>query len=74
MTKKQVDSFKPGKGTPRCQLKVEFKGTGMKTQEMRRTALQGAKHPHNVFMIDFSNFCSDGMSIHAHTNTHNNNN
>ena len=52
MTKKDVDNFKPGKGTPRCQLKVVLSGRRKKiTSVEHEVALQGAKYPHNVFVI-----------------------
>ena len=60
----------PGIGIPRCQLKVEFKGKGEKTPVLKDITLHGAKHPHNIFTIDLSNFCNTGMysDCHSHTN------
>ena len=52
MTKKQVDNFKPGKGTPRCQLSVELTNRRKKISAIKhQISLQGAKFPHNVFTI-----------------------
>ena len=47
-----MDNFKPGKGTPRCQLKVVLSGRRKKLPAVQhQVTLQGAKFPHNVFTI-----------------------
>jgi hypothetical protein len=61
VTKKQVDSFIPGIGIPRCQLKVEFNGKGEKIPVLRDITLQGAKYPNNIFTLDLSTFCNTGI-------------
>ena len=51
MTKKQVDNFIEGRVTPCCWLKAEFKG--MEVSNLKHQVnIQGAKYPHNIFIID----------------------
>ena len=55
MTKKQVDNFREGKGTPRCQLQAQYVGKRKKIPYLsHQVTLQGAKYPHNVFTIDLA--------------------
>ena len=56
-----MDNFKPGKGTPRCQLKVVFSGRRKKKLPavQHQVTLRGAKFPHNVFTITLP---AEGMS------------
>ena len=53
VTKKQVDNFREGKLTPCCQLKAQVVGRRKKIPYLsHQVMLEGAKYPHNVFIID----------------------
>ena len=54
--KKNVDSFKPGKLVPRCQLQADFTSDSGFDMEYSpklcyRVILIGAKEPHNTFLV-----------------------
>ena len=51
ITKKQVDSFTPGRGIPSCQLTVEWNGDSRPSRLIHKVTLKGAKKPSNYFRI-----------------------
>ena len=53
VTKKQVDNFREGKGTPRCQLLAEVSGKKKKLPSLKHQVnLKGAKYPNDFFTLN----------------------
>ena len=55
ITKKQVDSFTPGKKIPSCQLVAKWIGQGKPSELSHKVTLMGAKEPSNFFHIVLNN-------------------
>ena len=53
ITKKEVDSFSPGRRIPSCQLKAQWTKKSKPSQFTHKVTLEGAKEPSNYFCIDF---------------------